>query len=318
MRFWGALIPSVLPINIPEFRCFSDMPDYPPLSAVNATSMVEDMAEVGFIFRDDGLLMALNTACERVIGVPREAVLGRFNMFQHPGTISPPLLQGYHNAFRGEGQVIPAAEIQLGSPQSSDFNLPPQVLWLETLLVPLLKRDDGSAPYVLGIQHDVTALMTLRREIEAATQKIDVQRNTIECLEAARQEIEAQRATIQALSTPVIEVWDGIVTLPLLGHFNAERVDAMTAQLLEAVVRTRARYVILDLTGIAVIDTTTGDQILKVVAAVRLLGATGVLVGIQAEIAQTLVGLGVELSRVGVYQNLRQALKACMREQGQA
>ncbi len=86
----------------------------------------------------------------------------------------------------------------------------------------------------------------------------------------------------------------------------------MTSQLLDAVVRTRAKYAILDLTGIAVIDTTTGDHILRIVSAVGLLGAVGVLVGIQAEIAQMLVGLGVDLGRVRVHQNLRQALKACM------
>ncbi|HEY0136132.1 MAG TPA: STAS domain-containing protein, partial [Nannocystis sp.] len=166
--------------------------------------------------------------------------------------------------------------------------------------------------YMLGIQRDVTELMGARREIAVAREEIDAQRNQIDALESARREIEAQKATIQALSTPVIEVWDGIITLPLLGHFNAERASAMTSQLLDAVVRTRARYAILDLTGIAQIDTNTGDHILRIVSAVGLLGATGVLVGIQAEIAQMLVGLGVELGRVRVYQNLRQALKACM------
>ena len=116
----------------------------------------------------------------------------------------------------------------------------------------------------------------------------------------------------------MIEVWDGIVTLPLLGYFDRERAEAMTEQLLEAVVRTRARYVILDVTGIAAIDATAADQILKIVAAVGLLGSTGVLVGIQVEIARALVSLGLDLGRVRVYQNLRQALKACVREQGPA
>jgi rsbT co-antagonist protein RsbR len=294
------------------------MPDYPPLSAVNVTSTIEDIPEMCFIYRDDGLLMALNTTCERLLGIPREALIGRFNIFQNQEILAPALLQGYRDAFRGQGQVIPATELLLARPNDLGVESAAQRAWVETLLVPLHKREDGSAPYVLIIQHDITELMRMRQEIEAAKQKIDVQRSTIESLEAARQEIEAQRATIQALATPVIEVWDGIVTLPLLGYFDAERADAMTEQLLEAVVRTRARYVILDVTGIAMIDAATADQILKIVAAVGLLGSTGILVGIQVEIAQALVSLGLELGRVRVYQNLRQALKACVREQGAA
>ena len=96
------------------------------------------------------------------------------------------------------------------------------------------------------------------------------------------------------------------------------RVSAVTSQLLEAIVRTRAKYAILDLTGIPSIDTATADHIRQIVGAVALLGTTGILVGIQPKIAQTLVGLGVELSHVRVYQNLRQALKACMRESAPA
>lgn len=294
------------------------MPDYPSLSAVPVTSTVEDVPEVCLIYRDDGLLVALNAACERLLGVPREALVGRFNLFHNQELPSAVLLQGYRDAFRGEGQVIPATEFVLSRPNDLGIEFSPQSVWIETLLVPLLKREDGSAPYVLVIQHDVTELMRSRHEIEAAKQKIDDQRSTIESLEAARREIEAQRATIEALSTPVIEVWDGIVTLPLLGYFDRERAEAMTEQLLEAVVRTRARYVILDVTGIAAIDATAADQILKIVAAVGLLGSTGVLVGIQVEIARALVSLGLDLGRVRVYHNLRQALKACVREQGPA
>lgn len=288
------------------------MPDYPPLSAASAASLLEDVPAMSFIYRDDGLLMAFNAACERHAGVPREAVVGRFNMFDSEDFIPPALLQGYRDAFRGESVVVPATELELTKANNDDVEFKVPAMWVETMLIPLLKRDDGSAPYVLGIQRDVTELMTVRRGIEEAQRRISMQHDTIASLEAAKREIEAQRSTIEALSTPVIEVWDGIVTLPLLGHFSAERAGAMTAKLLEAVVRARARYAILDLTGVALIDAATGDHILRIIGAVGLLGTTGVLVGIQPEIAQTFISLGVELGHVRVYQNLRQALKACM------
>ncbi|MBA3546612.1 MAG: STAS domain-containing protein [Nannocystis sp.] len=290
------------------------MADYPPLSDLTLASTLDAIPQMCFVYRDDGLLMAFNSHCERMLGVPRAAVVGTFNIFEHPEMVFGELLARYHDAFRGAPQVVPATEIRIKGATHSGVEVQTEVYWVETILVPLARRDDGTATYVLGIQRDVTELMGVRREIEAARQTIDVQADTIDSLEAARREIEAQKATIQALSTPVIEVWDGIITLPLLGHFNSERASAMTSQLLDAVVRTRARYAILDLTGLAVIDTTTGDQILRIVSAVGLLGATGVLVGIQAEIAQMFVGLGVDLGRVRVHHNLREALKACMRE----
>ncbi|WP_437275034.1 STAS domain-containing protein [Sorangium sp. So ce375] len=292
------------------------MSDYPQLSSLSIVSALDDIPEISYIYRDDGMLVAMNAICERLTGVPRAAALGAFNLFANEAVMGSVLMQGYRRAFRGETQILPPAEMRLEKQRLGEIEVRSLSTWVETLLIPLERRPDGTAPYVLGIQRDVSALIHTRDEIESAKQQIDFQRDTIASLEAARREIEAQKMTIDALSTPVIEVWDGIVTLPLLGHFDAERVSRMTSELLDAVVRTQARYVILDLTGIAVIDTATSDHLLRIVASVGLLGATGVLVGIRAEVAQTLVGLGVGLEHLRLYQNLRQALKACMREQG--
>jgi rsbT co-antagonist protein RsbR len=285
----------------------------PQLAAITVLDILEDIPEIALVYRSDGILMAINGICARLIGVPAEVVVGHFNLFDNAGMLSPRLVEGYRAAFRGQAQIVPATEFKQND-SDLGYGVKLAVRWVETTLIPMARAPDGTAPLVLVIQRDVTELMGVRQEIAEARTTIDIQQDTIDSLEAARQEIENQRATIQALATPVIEVWDGILTLPLLGHFDAARASAMTSQLLDAVVRTRARYAILDLTGLAVIDTTTGDHIVRIVSAVGLLGATGVLVGIQAEIAQLLVSLGVDLGRVRVHQNLRQALKACMAE----
>jgi rsbT co-antagonist protein RsbR len=290
------------------------MSEIPSLASITVLDILEDFPEMAFIYRSDGLLMAMNGVCERLLGVPRELVIGRFNLHENEQGIPPALMAGYRAAFAGHSQIVQATEIKIAESNSLGIEVNRAVRWVETMLTPMHRGPDGAAAYVLGIQRDVSELLVTREEIAAARATIGIQKDTITSLEAARREIEAQKATIQALSTPVIEVWEGIITLPLLGHFNAERASATTSQLLDAVVSTRARYAILDLTGLAVIDTTTGDHILRIVNAVGLLGATGVLVGIQAAIAQLLVGLGVDLQRVRVYQNLRQALKACMSE----
>jgi rsbT co-antagonist protein RsbR len=125
--------------------------------------------------------------------------------------------------------------------------------------------------------------------------------------------IEAQQAAIVRLSSPVLEVWDGVLAVPMIGGFTAERRTAVMEALLDAVTRQRARHVLLDLTGVDGIETATADALIKLVHAVRLLGASCVVSGITPDAAQTLVGLGVDLSDLLTTRTLKTALELCMR-----
>jgi PAS domain S-box-containing protein len=127
--------------------------------------------------------------------------------------------------------------------------------------------------------------------------------------------IEAQQADIRKLSTPIIEVWEGVLTMPVLGVVNEQRAEQMMSVLLEAVTRTRARHAIIDLTGADAVDSSTADHIMKIVRAVQLLGAQSIVVGIRPEVAQTIVAIGVDLSSIITLANLREALLLCMRDQ---
>jgi len=120
--------------------------------------------------------------------------------------------------------------------------------------------------------------------------------------------IEEQRVAIRELSTPVIEVWDGVLCLPVVGVMDTTRSAEMTEALLRAVVDKRARCAIIDVTGIEVMDTATADHFLRMAKAVRLLGAQCVLAGMSPGIAQTIVHMGVDLSGVATHRSLRDAL----------
>lgn len=126
--------------------------------------------------------------------------------------------------------------------------------------------------------------------------------------------IEAQQEAIRTLSTPIIEVWDGVLTVPVLGALTVQRAAEMMESLLEAVTRTGSRYVILDLTGVATMDAGTANHVIKLVGAVELLGARGVVVGIQPQVARAIVSIGVDLSRIATLATLRDALVMCMRQ----
>lgn len=120
--------------------------------------------------------------------------------------------------------------------------------------------------------------------------------------------IEAQRAAIKELSTPIIEVWEGVLCLPVVGVLDSVRSAEMTEALLSAIVEKRAACAIVDITGIQVMDTGTADHFMRMAKAVGLLGAECVLTGVNPSIAQTIVHMGVDLSDVLTYRSLRSAL----------
>jgi rsbT co-antagonist protein RsbR len=113
-----------------------------------------------------------------------------------------------------------------------------------------------------------------------------------------RSRVEQQRHTINELQTPVIQVWDGILALPVVGSVDTARAQDMTEALLEKIVDTGSEIVVLDITGVPVVDTAVAKHLLETVAAARLLGAEVLIVGLTSRTAMTLVHLGVDLGGV--------------------
>lgn len=120
--------------------------------------------------------------------------------------------------------------------------------------------------------------------------------------------IAQQRQTISELETPVLQVWDGILALPIVGTLDTARAQQMNERLLQRVVETESEIVILDITGVPVVDTAIARHLLETITAARLLGAEVLLVGISPEIALTLVHLGLELQGVVTRTTLAKGL----------
>ncbi len=121
--------------------------------------------------------------------------------------------------------------------------------------------------------------------------------------------IERQRSSIRELSTPIIEIWDRILCLPIVGVMDTTRSGEMTDALLKAVVDRAARCAIIDITGIDIMDTGTADHFVRMAKSVKLLGADCVLTGINPHIARTLVQMDVQLQGITTYRSLRTALQ---------
>lgn len=121
--------------------------------------------------------------------------------------------------------------------------------------------------------------------------------------------IEKQRAAIRDLSTPIMEVWDGVLCLPVVGIVDTVRSTEMTGTLLRAVAEKGTKCAIIDITGIEVMDTRTVDHFIRMAKSVRLLGAECALTGTNPHIAQTVVHMGIDLANVVTYRSLRDALQ---------
>jgi rsbT co-antagonist protein RsbR len=139
----------------------------------------------------------------------------------------------------------------------------------------------------------------------------------LETYAATRETVINQQAeTLLELSTPVVKLWDGIVALPLVGTLDSARTQVVMEALLQALVDTGSEHAIIDITGVAAVDTQVAQHLLKTVQAARLLGAECIISGIRPQIAQTVVALGIEFGDIHTKSSLADAMLLAMRRSG--
>ena len=182
-----------------------------------------------------------------------------------------------------------------------EFLIKPSEDTVEDVLERLLSSDQATRADL------AVALERLRKEVEERDRTTQELREKLDLI--ARQE-----EAIRELSTPIIEVWDGVLTLPLFGTIDSQRAGEVMQRLLEAITQKSATNAIIDLTGVEVVDTSTADHIGKLVNAVELLGGRCIITGIRPAVAQTMVQIGIDLTKIATLSTLREALRLCMRE----
>jgi rsbT co-antagonist protein RsbR len=128
--------------------------------------------------------------------------------------------------------------------------------------------------------------------------------------------IAKQAEAIRELSTPVLQIRNGRLIVPLIGLIDTRRAREITEHLLEAIRDHRAKVVIIDITAVAAVDSKVANHLIQTVEAARLMGATTIVTGLSAEVAQTLVTLGVDLSRVRTVSDLQSGVEEADRIQG--
>jgi rsbT co-antagonist protein RsbR len=163
--------------------------------------------------------------------------------------------------------------------------------------------------------HDGKRLAEIFWDLTALLDKLGLY--TTEVYQESREAvIHRQQQELMELSTPVVQLWDEVLALPLIGTLDSNRTQVVMENLLQRVVETGARIAIIDITGVPTVDTLVAQHLMKTVAATRLMGADCIISGIRPQIAQTIVHLGVNLSDIITKATLADAFQIALQRLG--
>jgi rsbT co-antagonist protein RsbR len=182
----------------------------------------------------------------------------------------------------------------------------------EVVGIVLLLRDVLARALFVRYQHDADLLNRCLDAYEPAANRIAVTVG-VSFVEERERVIREQQEAIRELSTPVLQVRDRLLILPIIGVLDSPRARQLTEQLLGAIQTNRAKVVVIDITGVATIDLTVANHLVQTVESARLMGASAIITGLSSKIAQTLVDLGVDLSMMRTVGDLQGGLEEAER-----
>ena len=186
----------------------------------------------------------------------------------------------------------------------------------EVLGIVLLLRDVLARALFENYQSDLSVLHRILDAYEPAANRIAVTVG-VSFVQERERVIREQQESIRELSTPVLQVRERLLILPIIGVLDTKRARQLTEQLLAAIQSNRAKVVVIDITGVATIDVTVANHLVQTVEAARLMGAGAIITGLSSKIAQTLVDLGVDLSMMRTVGDLQGGLEEAERVLGQ-
>jgi anti-anti-sigma factor len=179
-------------------------------------------------------------------------------------------------------------------------------IYIDHLATPI-KNEEGELTGALVLIIDIT---------EHKKREQDLRRAAKEQARLREEIIATQQRIISELSIPVIPVWEGILVMPVVGSIDADRAHRITESLLNEIELKRAKIVIIDITGVPMVDTAVASALLQTADAARLLGAEAILVGITPAVAQTIVQLGVNLQSLLTKADLQSGVEYALQRQG--
>jgi PAS domain S-box-containing protein len=243
--------------------------------------LVDSIKDYAIIMLDpQGTVISWNPAAQRLKGWSADEIIGQhFSRFYPAEDVE----QG-----KTEMELRVAAQDGRFEDEGWRVRKDGSRFWANVIFTPLLGRDGR----LLGFGK-VTRDLTERRKAE-------------EKIKRQAQEI------VEMAAVPVVQVWEGIVLVPLIGTLDSQRTQQLMERLLNKVTESSSPVALVDITGVPTIDTQTAQHLIEAIAAVRLLGSEVVLTGVRPSIAQTLVHLGIDLTNVTTRSSLSAGLRRAL------
>jgi PAS domain S-box-containing protein len=249
------------------------------LAASAQRQAVVDNAVDGILTIDEGgIIRSFNPAAARIFDRRADEAIGQ--------PIAA-LIPAPHDR---EYQIVGVGREVVGRRKADADSSGDEIAFPLDLAIGEMRTDAGRA--FIAIVHDLTE----RKRAEA------------ERVQLQEQIIGAQAAALAELSTPLIPISDRVLAMPLIGSIDAQRADQMLTALLHGIERSRAKVAILDITGVPVVDTHVAKTLIAAARGGQLLGAEIVLTGLRPEVAQTLVGLGIDLGAIVTRSTLQSGI----------
>ncbi len=280
------------------------------------SSLLEHMPQF-ILVRDavTGKVILANGGTEKYLSIPRDDTQGKTwaELVPHADPALAAEFEARDAAALAAGDGIAVHEEVLETPLGRRIFLHSRI--------PV--HEEKEVKFLLSMLADVTdekanaeALARVREELERsafeAREEAERSSELARDLEAKLDVIDQQRAQILELSVPILEVHENIIAVPIIGTIDRQRSNTLADQLTRVIVERQPQFVILDLTGAYALDAESAQSLMKVLAAVRLLGSEGMLSGIRGQLAQTIVDLRIDLASVRTERTLRDAIVRCI------
>lgn len=275
-------------------------------------TIFETTGTATIIIEEDTILSKVNSEFANMVGFSKEEIEGKksWTEFFSPDEVEKS--KEYHRLRRLNREYAPSHyESKLNNRQGQEIDI--------AIAVEVLPGGKRSVASFLDITKRKQMEAALRQTQEELEQRVldrtaelaaanGALRAEVEERRRAEEIISRQAQEILEVSTPVIQIWEGIVTVPLIGTLDSQRTQQLMEQLLNRIVETNSSVALIDVTGVPTIDTQTAQHLIETISAVRLLGAQVVLTGIRPVIAQTLVHLGIDLTNINTRSSLSAGL----------
>ena len=246
-----------------------------------------------FVKDYDGRFELANKTLAELYNTKQEALIGKTDADFNPNTeeVEKYLAADKQVLDSKESLLIP--EETVTNPHTGETN------YYQTRKVPILDSD-GVARHLLGVGTDITELKHSQDERDRLQRQI----------------IKAQEETLQELSTPIIPLMERIIVLPIVGAIDSNRSQHIMRGLLEGISQHRAKTVILDITGVPIVDSGVADYLNRTIQAARLKGARTIITGISDAVAETMISLGISWEEIETMRDLRSGLVFALQHSG--